>query len=155
MKAPNDHDDLKRSAPTLFALSKADPFMVPEGFFDTFPHQVQGLVTGKQRRGSIWPVLKRVAIALPVLALLGLGVWWAIRPGGTPTSLVAVTAAPLTDMELDALGDDELLALTEDVAPLADTSDGLGSVNLEMNDDELLAYLEFEGADMNELITTE
>jgi hypothetical protein len=151
----NEPDDLKRSAPTLFGLPKADPFVVPKGFFDTFPHQVQGLVTGTRRSDPTWSVWKRMAIALPVLAMFGLGLWWAVRPGAPPASLVAVTAAHLTDEELDALGDDELLALTEDVAPLVGASDGLGSVNLELNDDELLAYLEFEGADIHELITTE
>lgn len=155
MNAMNDPDDLKRSAPTLFGLPKADPFVVPEVFFDRFPHEVQGLVTAKQHRRSTWSDWKRVAIALPALALLGLGVWWAARPMPEPDHLAALANASLTDGELDALGDDELAALTEEVMPLADPQQELGQVGIQLNDDELMAYFEGEGVDMNELITTE
>jgi hypothetical protein len=155
MNDTNEPDDLKRSAPTLFGLPKADPFVVPEGFFDRFPHEVQGLVTAKKHRGSTWSVWKRVAIALPAMALLGLGVWWATRPLHQPEHLDGITAASLTDGELDALGDDELAALTEEVIPLADLEQELGQVGIRLNDDELIAYFEGEGVDMNELITTE
>jgi hypothetical protein len=155
MNDTNEPDDLKRSAPTLFGLPKADPFVVPEGFFDRFPHEVQGLVTAKQQRRSTWSVWKRVAIALPVLAMLGLGSWWATRPLPESDPVAAISAAPLTDHELDELGDDELLALTEDVAPLSDPAAALGQVHIQLNDEELMSYLEIEGADINELITTE
>jgi hypothetical protein len=72
-----------------------------------------------------------------------------------PDHLAALTAASLTDGELDALGDDELAALTEEVIPLADPEQALGQVGIQLNDDELIAYFEGEGVDMNELITTE
>jgi hypothetical protein len=155
MNDTNEPDDLKRSAPTLFGLPKADPFVVPEGFFDRFPHEVQGLVTAKKHRGVNWSAWKRTAIALPALALLGLGVWWATRPSPQPDHLAALTGVSLTDGELDALGDDELAALTEEVIPLVEPEQALGQVGIRLNDDELIAYFEGEGVDMNELITTE
>ncbi len=155
MNDPTGTDDLKRSAPTLFSLPKGDPFVVPEGFFDRFPHEVQHLVTAKHGHGNVWSAWKRFAYALPVIALLGLGLWWAIHPVEEPGPLAMPAAAPFTDGELDQLGDDELLALSEDVTPLADPAEAIGYVDIQLNDDELMAYLESNGADINELIATE
>ncbi len=155
MNDPTASDDMKRSAPTLFGLPKTDPFVVPEGFFDRFPHEVQGLLTARRPNDGLRSVWKRVAMALPVVALLGLGSWWALRPAQLPMPVYSIATAPLNDGELDQLNDDELLALTEDVSPLADPAEAMGQVEIQLNDDELIAYLDGAGVDYNELIPTE
>jgi hypothetical protein len=75
----NEDNELKRQAPTLFGLPKADPFVVPSGFFEQFPHEVQARVTERSRTRD-WGWWRRMAIALPMLAL-GLGAFWWLRTG--------------------------------------------------------------------------
>jgi hypothetical protein len=145
MEPLNDHDELKRSAPTLAGLPKADPFVVPGQFFEHFPHQVQTMVI-KDRSGS-WAMRWRLAIALPVVALLAFGAWRLLRTGPVnEPQQVAMT--PLTDEELNAYADiDPLFLMEEEELP------ELGEVTLDLNDEDLLAYLEEEHADLTELIT--
>ena len=148
----NDLDDineLKRIAPTLFGLPKSDPFVVSETFFERFPHEVQAKVTAQRNAFPVWNLWKRVAIALPVVALIAGGLWWMKRaPFVPPIAQVEVT--PLTNDEIDQVEDNDLLA-SIDVSPTAD----LGEVNVQLNDAELLAYLNNEQTDITQLITEE
>lgn len=153
MEPLNDNEELERDAPFLAGLPKADPFVVPDGFFDRFPHQVQAAITAQQTTlAAAWPWWKRVSIALPIIALVSLGTWMLSRPDAQ-VELSAATVTPLSDVELDAMDDQELLAAfdeeeEQDIAP-----DDLGEVVIDLNDDELLAYLENEDTDINDLIT--
>ena len=153
MEPLNDNEELNRDAPFLASLPKVDPFVVPDGFFDRFPHQVQAAITAQQTTpAAAWPWWKRVSIALPIIALVSLGTWMLSRPYAQ-VELSAATVTPLSDVELDAMDDQELLAAfdeeeEQDIAP-----DDLGEVVIDLNDDELLAYLENEDTDINDLIT--
>ena len=146
MEPLNEHDELKRSAPTLAGLPKADPFVVPEQLFEQFPHQVQAMVAAKGRSKS-WGLRWKLAIALPLVALLTFSTWRLLRTDPViEAPMVAVT--PLTDDELAAYADIDPLSVVEeeDLPPL-------GEVNLELNDEDLLAYLEEEHTDLSELIS--
>jgi hypothetical protein len=142
----NEHDELKHSAPMLAGLPKADPFVVPDAFFEQFPHQVQAHVVAASTRQRSWSGWKRVAIALPVVALLAFGAWRLLRTQPVNEPEVAVT--PLTDDELIAYDDIDPLSWVEeeDLPPL-------GEVNIDLNDEDLLAYFEEEHTDLAELIT--
>jgi hypothetical protein len=153
MEPLNEHDELKRSAPTLAGLPKTDPFVVPEPFFEQFPHQVQAMVAAKGSsrlsagQAGSWAVRWRLAIALPVVALLALGTWRMLRTDPVvDTPIMAMT--PLTDEELAAYTDIDPLSLVEE-----EDLPQLGEVDLDLNDEDLLAYLEEEHADLTELIT--
>ncbi|MFT3886017.1 MAG: hypothetical protein QM724_11465 [Flavobacteriales bacterium] len=140
MKTSDPNDGLH-----LAAIPKADPFVTPDGFFERFPHDVQAAVAA-QRRPDRSPWYLRWAFALPVVALLGLCSWWALRDAPPPAT---------AQVEVTPLSDDELAYLDEhDAQTLLDEASGadLGEVDLRLNDDELLAYLENEHADITELI---
>src|SRR5262245_38964403 len=112
MEPLNEHDELKRSAPTLAGLPKADPFVVPEPFFEHFPHHVQALVAAKGRSHS-WAGRWKLAIALPVVALLAFGAWRLLRTAPTNAPEVAVVT-PLTDEELMAYDDIDPYSVMEE-----------------------------------------
>lgn len=153
MEHLTDNDDWKRDAPHLAGLPKADPFIVPDGFFDRFPHQVQAAIVAQRPATTFaWPWWKRLSIALPLVALMGSGVWILTRE--TPVAGIPVVAVtPLTDGELDAIDDQELLAAFDETEAEEITTEDLGEVDIELNDDELLAYLEDEDTDLADLIT--
>jgi hypothetical protein len=152
MDNANEHDELERQAPTLFSLPKADPFVVPTGFFDRFPHEVQALVTEEREAPSPgWVLWKRLALAVSVIAL-GWGAFWWLRPTNTIEAPIAeVQLHVISDEALDNLDDSELQSLAEVTS--AEEAIGPGTVDLQLNDDELLAYLQHENTDLNELIT--
>ena len=39
MDTHTEHEDLKQLAPTLASIPKVDPFVVPQGLFERFPHR--------------------------------------------------------------------------------------------------------------------
>lgn len=153
MEPLDDKNELKRMAPTLHGLPKADPFAVPDGFFERFPHAVQAAITAGQPAPRIaWPWWKRMAIALPIAATVGLAIW-VLLPGNGPVESPAAAVTPLSDGELDALDDAEILAAFEDAETGDISTEDLGAVALQLDDHELLAYLEHEDADIEDLIT--
>ncbi len=153
MTSLDDNEELERSAPFLAGLPKADPFVMPDGFFERFPHAVQAAITDERPAAVVlWPWWKRMAVALPIIAAVGLGIWILTLQNG-PAAIEAVAVTPLTDVELDALDDGELLAAFDDAEEENLTAEDLGAVALQLNADELLAYLEQENADIDDLIT--
>jgi len=150
MEQLDGHDELERLAPKLHGLPKTDPFTVPDGFFERFPHQVQAAIAeGARTPVRAWTWWKRAAIALPVIALLAFGALNFFR-GDVPEP-VAVT--PLPDNELILVDDAALLsAIEESVGAI--TPDDLGRLDSSLNETYLLAYLEEEGADLTELFNT-
>lgn len=142
-----DPTDLRHTAPLLHGIAKGDPFVVPDGFFERFPHQVQGLVAKPRQRAFLpW---KRAAIALPLLVLLGIGIFrWADDgpTDGTSPAALALDATDLSDADLEEADLHELFLATNDtVSPWA-------SIGLDLSDSEFLAYAEHEGIDLSELI---
>lgn len=148
MGTEHETDDLKRLAPTLASLPKVDPFMVPEGFFERFPHQVQARVTRSRPTPGLASWVKRLAFALPVVAAL-VGAWWVFRGDDAELQAVAVVipAASVDDLEL--LDHPEAFAeLAEENAAV----EALPATSLELNDEELAVWLENESTDPSELI---
>ena len=89
----NEDSAVRKDAPTLFGIAKHAPFVMEAGLFERFPHEVQALAIKQSGTPlSIW--LKRVAIALPALALV-LFVVHELRAPGSP-----VAYAPFTDDSL-------------------------------------------------------
>ena len=153
MEPLNDSNELKRDAPFLAGLPKVDPFVAPDGFFERFPHQVQAAITAQRPAAEpAWAWWKRLSVALPIIALCGLAAWMLAR-GSAQVELPAVAVTPLTDGELDAIDDNEIFAAFDEDDANDMTAEDLGEVGLQLNDDELLAYLENEDADITDLIT--
>lgn len=144
MEDRHEHEELHRLPPTLDGIPKGAPFVVPDAFFAHFPHRVQSLVSMPERRPSAgW---RRVAIALPVLTVLGLGAWWLGREdvAPPPVAAVALQATDLSEEDLETMDLPELLAGADGPSPWAD-------VHLDLSEAELLAYAEHEGLDLTEL----
>jgi hypothetical protein len=151
MEPMNGPDDLERTAPTLHSLPKADPFVVPDGFFERFPHQVQAAIVERaQEQRPAWNRWKRMAIALPIIALLGLGGWWLQRPSSVePPVAFSRDDLPGDPAVMDDVDEAELLAFIEESH---NASADLGAVELRLDENELLAYLETENADLADLM---
>lgn len=153
MEAMNDPDDtnaLARTAPTLHGLPKVDPFVVPEGFFERFPHQVGDAIVASERRSKAgWRPWMRWALAVPAVVVL---VWFGLRNGqgvhdAPPSELAEVPA--LTSEELAEIADADVVAYMEEEGVAID----LVRVDVDLNDEEMLAYLATEeDIDLTELI---
>ncbi|MCB0785389.1 MAG: hypothetical protein KDC02_14435, partial [Flavobacteriales bacterium] len=145
MEDHHEHEELERLAPTLMGLPKRDPFAVPEGFFEQFPHAVQARVITRPATTVWWP--RRAAIALPVVALIALGTWWLYRPEPASPDMAVEVSAPASEEDLYLLAGDDLyaeLALSEDL----DAS----MPELELSAEELAFYYELDGTDVGALI---
>lgn len=141
-----EREELRRLAPALFALPKADPFVVPPHFFDQMPHAVQAKLV-EQTRSRRFPLVWRLAIAAPVVLVL-IGAWWFLRDRPSTGTAMANREVLPTAEDLEALDEGDLFsALSEDDAASVLTL-GTG-----LTDDELLSYLENEHPDLNELIS--
>lgn len=117
MDPHDDIEELRKEAPTLFGMAKSDPFEVPSGFFDYFPHNLQEQVRGVKPGVQI-PFWKGLVIALP-LVLVIIGVTGILI---TMTNSPIVGSQPtftVVDIEhvIDYEDPEELLALmdTEDL----------------------------------------
>jgi hypothetical protein len=53
MEPHEQHDELKK-APFLRSLPKVDPFVVPEGFFEGFPHAVGSRILKQRSKRAGW-----------------------------------------------------------------------------------------------------
>ena len=147
MNEERENEELQRMAPTLFGMPRQDPFVVSDDLFDRFPHEVQAAIVAreKQRGWSGLPVLmRRLAIALPVIAMLA-AAWWLFR---TPPTQVGNNMAQISTPSIDDLSlfeeHDLLAALSDEELP------SLSTVELDLNDQELAAYVEREGIDITE-----
>ncbi len=142
MLSDNDTDDLG-NAPLLKSIPKLDPFVVPDGFFDRFPHQVQARIahTDQRTSSSLWLRLSRAPAligSLGTLLLVGL-VWWAWpTEGPDPVAIIPETSLESDLTVLDELDDNQLYALWEGNAP------PLSEIDLQLDTDDLIAYLENE-----------
>lgn len=146
MERHNEHDELK-DTPFLRGIAKVDPFVVPERFFDTFPHAVQqraliqnGVPTF--RYGWLRPALITGALATVVCLLL----LWPFASDQSAQPVAAEHAWTESDL-LHGDVDPELL-YTEF---LIDT-DLMEAVELPQDNDAVLAYLENEDLALDILI---
>jgi len=145
-----DNNDELRSAPNLRAIPKADPFVVPDGFFERFPHLVQQRIVEDRARSANWSWnlsgwLRPAIGALALLAVVALAwVLWPKAEGDVLDQQLASYGTPdhVSD-ELDA----------EDVYTALSTNDPLlAEVDLTMTDAELAEYVEQEELPLDLLI---
>lgn len=137
----NDLDPLD-DAPLLRSIPRTDPFQVPEGFFERFPHQLQSVVKRprplRTRLAEYWyslhPAFRMAGVSL-VLLLMALP-FFLERPNVSENSL-AQTAAAEVDA-VDALYYDEESLL----AALAADDEAFTAVGQGISDDDLTAYVE-------------
>ena len=89
----------------------------------------------------------RWALAVPAVALL---VWAGLRAGGGDRASEGLAELPvLTSDELVEITDADVMAYLEEGGGTID----LEQVDVELNDDEMLAYLATQDVDLTELIT--
>lgn len=147
--AHSDHTgDPLNEAPLLRSLKgAADPFVVPDGFFHRFPHTVQQRVVKKETgfESGIW--LKRLALSIGVIAVV-VAVWWAL-PVPDPSKMDPINDELVLDVSPQELPVDETIVW--DVYADADRP-LFGEVMLELNENELYAYLEYENVDVELLM---
>lgn len=153
MEARHEHDELK-DAPILRSIPKVDPFVVPDGFFEQFPHAVQARIAQRQgawARFNGWigdlSLPLRLAGATAVIAVIASVAFFALRNApSTDQALAAeITVAP-TELDPSDVDEIELLAMMEDDPSfLNDAGDGLTA-------DEMALYLENEELPLDLLI---
>lgn len=133
MKCRDEHDELT-GAPTLDSLPRTDPFVVPDGFFDQFPHAVQQQAIGSERKaehGWFLPTTKLVlgGVAVLVVAVVSWTLWpisakapstadihWTsgeLLDGGYDVELLYTELHPdLIEMDVVALPEDDEIVLS-------------------------------------------
>lgn len=138
-----DNNDELRDAPTLRSIPKVDPFVVPDGFFDRFPQQMQQRIAAEHVRGTRWswglPIwaVKPAFGALTLFAVIILA--WTLWP----TKDTAVDSAQLATYEtLDHVTDD--LEADDIYAALSTDDPLLAEADLGLTGDELAEYIERE-----------
>lgn len=146
METHTEHDDPLGRAPVLSGLAGRDPFVVPDSFFDRFPNEVRTIILARKHRRSFFRTawMYRAAIAIPSMALVAAVWWYAQRGPKHPGDQLASISIPSID-ELSALEERDLLASipSTELASLA-------TVGIDLNDDELAAYVDHEGLDLTE-----
>ena len=153
MNSANEHDELK-DAPMLRSIPKVDPFVVPDGFFDRFPHQVQARVAqrtslveriGTWLRSFSWPV-QLAGIATIALLIAG-PLYFVLRPASiTEGNGVATIDVAPNELDPYTLDETDLYTAIDDApALMAAVGDGF-------TPDEMAAYLEHEELPLDLLI---
>ena len=137
------HSDELKDLRILRGLSKGDPFVAPDGFFDHFPHTVQQRIVDAHRPSplaglfSSW--VPRTAIATVLLLLVGTIVWfqWPDSDPGNATAEHGEQVLPdeLLDMDFDG----DLIFAT-----LADEEPVMNTVDLALTECEMTTYVEYE-----------
>ncbi len=150
MSTPSEHSELK-DAPTLSGLSRTDPFVVPDGFFDRFPTAMSERIAGPHARvtdAGPWNLLsvrryRVLGIAASVIALaIATFFFLPDRTGTTDTALAEITLTP-TELDAQELDETELLAMMDEGTSLL--GDGLST-------DEMAQYLDNEELSLDLLI---
>lgn len=147
MERTDQIEDPLNDAPILRSLkARPDPFVAPEGFFDRSPHLIRERVVKKDLPMSgIW--VKRLALSIGVIAVV-IAVWWALpvtdHSAADPIEQelvidVSPDELPLNESLLWAVQNDPDQPLFEDVM-------------IELEEEELMAYLEYENVDVEHLI---
>ncbi|SKC85600.1 hypothetical protein [Ohtaekwangia koreensis] len=108
-------------------LPKKEIFSVPEGYFEKLPGIIQARVAEQQRQPESRPVLKYTfQYALPVVALIMVGIFWFNNRAGQAT----------TESMLAEIQTEDLIAYLDDT---------------EMSTDELLDHASLDASDVDEI----
>jgi hypothetical protein len=152
MNDQGEQDDLRTIAPTLHRLKGGEPFVVPESFFDRFPHTVQTRVVARgdhRWRSILAPWTWRLAAAGMAAVLVVFSIHLFRTSEGTTHS------APSMVHHTDA--EEQLLHQWTDleVMELLATTDGaVWEPGSGFTPTELERYLEHEELDIDLLIET-
>ena len=153
MEARHEYDELK-DAPTLRSIPKVAPFVVPDGFFEQFPHALQARIVQRRSpwaRFNQWigdlSIPLRIAGATAVVAVIASAFFFALSsvPKVDEPLVAEITIAP-TDLDIADVDEAELLAMMDDDAAL------LGDASASFSADEMAAYLENEELPLDLLI---
>lgn len=139
MQHGEEHDELT-GAPTLRSLPRTNPFVVPDGFFDRFPHTVQQQAIDAERTaGRGWLLFGRIPatrLALGGAAALAVAIFsWTLWPASPDEPGTAETH--WTAGELLHGGYDVELLYTELYPDLVE----MDVVALPEDDEVVLSYL--------------
>lgn len=149
MEEPIDDQELERSAPRLHAIPKVDPFVVPADLFELFPHQVQSMVV-RRDRSTAAPWLRRVAVALPIAAVLAVVTWMIID---TKAPVAAENIALVHDPSMNDL---LLMQDANDWTELVLVSEGTNApleLGTAISPNEIALYFDQGSIDITELLT--
>lgn len=144
MMHPDPHDEL-REAPVLRSIPKVDPFLVPDGFFERFPHAVQERVATKRRPSVLGGLLRPAIAACSLLAVVI--ITWVLWPKpASELPQIAVSTYETPEHVSDELEAEELFTALSTDEPL------LAEVDVNLTDAELADYIEQEELPLDLLI---
>lgn len=143
-------EDLKNESPMLDAIPRRDPFVVPDGFFDRFPHLVQARIAKPEpawRRMLIgfWNTHWAIRTAIPVAAALV--VIFLLRIQATTDSAHATFTTDIKPEELSdwSMNDEDLFAVLPE-------EEGTNVWAEPLSEEELTGYLDHEGIPLELII---
>ncbi len=148
MNEHREDDDLESLPPSLQRLKGSAPFVVPEGFFERFPHAVGAQIaerSGRTSERNWWRVLGPAASLATLLAVF---LWWSVN-APTTSADQDTGDAHWTLAELDAYDPLDEHILLEEMGGLPEWD----RVDVDLTSDELLAYIEYSDLELNEVIT--
>ncbi len=152
MEPRSTHDELK-DAPTLRVIPKVDPFVVPEGFFDRFPQQVQARIAKPEGIfAKLWrgiteaPPALRVAGLTAVVAIITGAVYFNLPNAPYQAPAIARFTMEPNEIDLDAIDDADLFAMIDDEPEM------MTQVGADLSTEEMEAYLESENLPLDLLI---
>ena len=100
-------------------VGRRNPFVVPEGYFDTFTDQMMASLPERQPQAKrLWLRPLRYAAAVVCLFMLGAMAWFAFSPDKQP--LQAKTVNVSTDVAFDEAADYVMLDNSDIYACLSD-----------------------------------
>lgn len=151
MEPHNEPDELK-DAPLLRSIPRTDPFVVPEGFFERFPHQVQARIAAQRRSGlHEWIADRRLVLrfagAAAVLILVATAAFFALQGTAPVNDQIAegITIAPY-EIDPGMIDEADLIDLIGDGPELmAEAGAGFSQA-------ELAAYITHEELPLDLLI---
>lgn len=146
-----DNNDELRDAPTLRSIPKVDPFVVPDGFFDSFPQLMQQRIADEHARKARWSLSLPEWVVKPAFGVLAMAavaaLVWTCWPAADPvTEPVQLSAYETPEHVTDDLEADDIYAALSANDPL------LAEADLAFTDEELAEYIEREELPLDLLI---
>lgn len=143
-------DDPKNESSMLDAIPRCDPFVVPEGFFERFPHRVQARIAKpepawRQLLHGFWDSHWALKATIPVLAALAIILTLRITP--SPDS---AEAAFITDINPDELADWTMI--DEDLFAVLPEESATEVWAEPLSEEELTGYVDHEAIPLELII---
>ena len=143
-------EDLKRESPMLDAIPRRDPFVVPDRYFERFPHLVQSRIAEPEpawRRllAGFWNAHWAIRAAIPVAAALA--IIFLLRVQDPADSAQAAFTTDIKPEELAdwSMNDEDLFAVLPDEEQTSVWAEPL-------SEEELTGYMDHEGIPLELII---